>query len=691
MASFLVHAQTVPATRFAIQMGGSLTAGGAPAKEAIKGLMMDNAGNAYVIGNYSGTITFTGAGGGTYTSAGGQDVFVARFDTYGSCTWSTSFGSVNDDEGSAICFVKNNTTTINPSYFYITGSYGGPVTISGTALTMACGGTANAYIARYNVAGVGGTVSNGWANGLSGIICRGLAVEANSTNVFVAGYFDSRMYTPGTCTAIFNNDGTGTAGRDFFVARYTSAGVFQAALNPMFSTGDCEARGITLNGASLYITGTFKNNLGVVTAGVGTTASGYSDMFVAQYPTGFTTSVASSAMVYGGGATTTLGSTPQDGGTCISATNEGVFIGGSYVQNATFTSTAGSVSCTPAAGTATTYMFLMRLSLNINATAPKILYGNFAYSAAYGIWAMHQYSTISMPASDQHRTAIFLTGAASSLATMLNDPSTTVAIDVTPPSSGEIGFVGRFGYDDFAGVDNFYNSGSLFVNGISDYIGGIMNTGNQSVTGFAVGYGGPACDATVGGNFISTASFGNRLLTYSGSGDGFLMARSNRHVITSNLVSCGGATLQATYTVAGTPTYLWNTGATTSSIVTPTLAGVGMTTYTVTVNDAGCGTYNIPVVVDDPCPRLANPNLDADVFAGVTVSPNPGNGNFLLQTANSSEKTITVFDATGRLVLEKKNTTEETLVLDLTQQPGGLYFVKMTSGGALFTQRIIKQ
>src|SRR5438105_2138915 len=52
--------------------------------------MADANGDFYVTGNFYGTLDF---GGGPLTSAGGYDIFVAKFSSAGSHLWSKRFGS----------------------------------------------------------------------------------------------------------------------------------------------------------------------------------------------------------------------------------------------------------------------------------------------------------------------------------------------------------------------------------------------------------------------------------------------------------------------------------------------------------------------------------------------------------------------------------------------------------------------
>lgn len=90
-------------------------------------------------------------------------------------------------------------------------------------------------------------------------------------------------------------------------------------------------------------------------------------------------------------------------------------------------------------------------------------------------------------------------------------------------------------------------------------------------------------------------------------------------------------------------------------------------------------------VVDLKTQAIENNNLGFNVF------PNPSNGLFTLSFPGDNEKTVEVYDLLGNLVFEKKYTTDQTLLLDLTKQADNIYVIKVVCGGELIIKRIIKQ
>ncbi|MBK8599793.1 MAG: T9SS type A sorting domain-containing protein [Flavobacterium sp.] len=73
-----------------------------------------------------------------------------------------------------------------------------------------------------------------------------------------------------------------------------------------------------------------------------------------------------------------------------------------------------------------------------------------------------------------------------------------------------------------------------------------------------------------------------------------------------------------------------------------------------------------------------------------TVIPNPTSGKIAISkatTLNSNEDySIAIYDATGKLLLEKKRATE----IDLTDYAAGIYFAKITGGTFSEVQKIIR-
>ena len=84
--------------------------------------VIDAEGNVVVTGHFSGTTDF---GGGALTSAGLQDIFVAKyFGTTGSHAWSKRFGASNDSDSGVGVSVDGSGNTVVTGQFQGTVDFG---------------------------------------------------------------------------------------------------------------------------------------------------------------------------------------------------------------------------------------------------------------------------------------------------------------------------------------------------------------------------------------------------------------------------------------------------------------------------------------------------------------------------------------------------------------------------------------
>ena len=70
-------------------------AGGTGADEAYS-VAYDNAGNSYIAGSFSGMAVFQST---TLTSAGGTDIFIAKYDASGNLVWVLQAGDAANQQG----------------------------------------------------------------------------------------------------------------------------------------------------------------------------------------------------------------------------------------------------------------------------------------------------------------------------------------------------------------------------------------------------------------------------------------------------------------------------------------------------------------------------------------------------------------------------------------------------------------
>jgi PKD repeat protein len=108
-------------------------------------IVSDNDGNIYVSGTAAGRVDF--GNGHVLQSKGGDDFFVAKFDSTGRCLWLYADGSPGEDHGNAIALDKQNNV-------YLTGFIGGKVSTWNNSFK----GGEDGFVTKINANGVRGWV-----------------------------------------------------------------------------------------------------------------------------------------------------------------------------------------------------------------------------------------------------------------------------------------------------------------------------------------------------------------------------------------------------------------------------------------------------------------------------------------------------------------------------------------------------
>ncbi|MFT3769337.1 MAG: MopE-related protein [Minicystis sp.] len=170
--------------------------------QALRGLKVDGANNVLVVGQFAGTINF---GGTTLTSAGLNDAFVAKLDTNGNHVWSKRYGDASDQLGIGI-------TTDAANNVIAVGSFGGTINFGGSTFTSLGGN--DAWLVKLDAAG-----NHLWSKGLGGPNTQqGIAVGVDAGGYIVAtGQLQgSADFGGGTLTSAGN--------ADVWLARYDPSG-----------------------------------------------------------------------------------------------------------------------------------------------------------------------------------------------------------------------------------------------------------------------------------------------------------------------------------------------------------------------------------------------------------------------------------------------------------------------------------
>ena len=179
-------------------------------------IYIDDLGNVYTTGYFSGTVDFDpGAGVYNLTSAGGRDVFVQKMDSNGNFLWAKSLGGAQND-------MSNSIVIDNTGNLYITGSFLGTAdfdpNIGTTSLTSA--GGSDIFVQKMDAMG-----NLLWVKSLEGTgndSGESIALDGFG-NVYITGSFQATIdFDPGPGTMNLTSNGS----NEVFVLKMNGSGVF---------------------------------------------------------------------------------------------------------------------------------------------------------------------------------------------------------------------------------------------------------------------------------------------------------------------------------------------------------------------------------------------------------------------------------------------------------------------------------
>jgi len=121
-------------------------------------------------------------------------------------------------------------------------------------------------------------------------------------------------------------------------------------------------------------------------------------------------------------------------------------------------------------------------------------------------------------------------------------------------------------------------------------------------------------------------------------------------------------------------------------------------TFEGTPSESNVGVYVLQVTVTDIAGETATGEFLLTVKStvstgnlgqsGVSIYPNPSNGQFVINVDKLSDYTLEITDVTGKIIL-KDNVTTSSKTVDLKDFAKGVYFVKLTIDGEEVKERII--
>lgn len=238
---------------------------------------VDDAGNVYATGVYSGTVDFDPSSTNTVnltSVAGTWDVFVTKTDTDGNLLWAKSLGSDNTDNVLGLEIDGNGNV-------FVTGWYAGTFDAdpSGSVVNLTYVGGSDMFIVKLNSSG--GYVWSGQISGTGDDGAFGLSVGPDGS-VYASGYFQNSVAldpTGGT------DNYTTNGGDDAFLIKMDNNGVYQWGRR-IGGTGDDLLRPVEVRPDGMVVAaGIFESNVNLDAVGGSypATADADRDIFVVKY------------------------------------------------------------------------------------------------------------------------------------------------------------------------------------------------------------------------------------------------------------------------------------------------------------------------------------------------------------------------------------------------------------------------
>jgi gliding motility-associated-like protein len=157
----------------------------------------------YATGSFNGTATFTTTSGASQTlvSNGGDDVFLAKYDTSGILIWVVKSGGSSGDEGIDCCFDKYGKILLC-GVFQTTTTFGSR---GGSSVNLISAGGEDAFISKYDTSGLLLWVKRG-GGALADNACN--ITTDNQNNIYFGGGFGCCNGAPASFgTLTINNTG----------------------------------------------------------------------------------------------------------------------------------------------------------------------------------------------------------------------------------------------------------------------------------------------------------------------------------------------------------------------------------------------------------------------------------------------------------------------------------------------------
>jgi hypothetical protein len=237
------------------------------------GMTLDTNGNCYVTGWFDGTNDF---GGVTLTndSGGGQDIFVAKYNSSGALQWAQRAGgsSANRDAGRGIGVDANGNV-------YVSGGYYGPANFG--SIDLPASSAENSFLAKYSNAGTLQWVQQGV--GVQDVYSTGLAVDSAGNSYALVFANNGDTITFGATNVSTPNDFGGNFDASTILVKFDNTGTVKWA-QVMGGYGETYATKVTVDAVgNVYVRGGFNSTLTIGTTTLMLSTGATENMFIAKF------------------------------------------------------------------------------------------------------------------------------------------------------------------------------------------------------------------------------------------------------------------------------------------------------------------------------------------------------------------------------------------------------------------------
>ncbi len=167
-----------------------------------------------------------------------------------------------------------------------------------------------------------------------------------------------------------------------------------------------------------------------------------------------------------------------------------------------------------------------------------------------------------------------------------------------------------------------------------------------------------------------------------------MSASANDLTITVKNTIKGGSTGTIDLSISGgtAPYKISWTGPNGFTAATEDINNLSVGVYTVTVNDAYCGTITTTITVTDFLTSIDE--LDDEL---ISLFPNPTTADVEIKLSPLIQNyQLRVLNTLGEIVANKNNMSETYTSIDLQRMDAGVYFVEIIKGNKLWRRKVIK-